>query len=132
MQSSEQLLVEIASAFPGASDALSDAYIEANQDLAALDLDAKLLIVVPAYMAWCVRNAHRPHVLVHDYTVQALCEFGKVKSTSIPYLSFKFQCSSGQRAAVISFLRWCLNPELLHHVEQIERSLRHWSVDETS
>ncbi|OGB39191.1 MAG: hypothetical protein A2W72_23390 [Burkholderiales bacterium RIFCSPLOWO2_12_67_14] len=125
---SEQLLEQIADAFPGAGDAFSDASIEASQDPAALEGLPSFHVAMPAYMAWCVRNAHRPETLIHDHTVRALCELGRSKNPEIKHLNFKFHCSPQQIAAVVGFLRWCLNPALLHHSEHIKRSLKQWSV----
>jgi hypothetical protein len=125
---SRLLLEQISDAFPGAGDAFSDASIESIQDLAALEGLPSFHVAIPAYMAWCVRNAHRPEVLIHDYTVRALCELGRSKNQDIKHLNFKFYCSPKQKATVIGFLRWCLQPALLHHAEHIERSLKQWAA----
>jgi hypothetical protein len=126
--SNAELCAQIEEAFPGCAFALPDAFIEANPDLSSQDASAGLQVVVPAYMAWCARNGHRPEELVHDYTLRALAEFGRSKSPAAPHLNFKHTCSPEQRAVVEKFLRWCLDPALLLHVEQVERSLKHWSA----
>lgn len=123
-----KLSAAIEEAFPGSASALSDQFIESNPDLSQVEAPANLQIVVPAYMAWCTRNGHRPQELVHDYTLRALAEFGRSKNPSVAHLNFKHVCSAEQREVVTKFLRWCLDPALLLHTEQVERSLKHWSA----
>jgi len=122
-----ELSAEIEEAFPGSASGLSDLFIEDNPDLSLVEASVGLQVVVPAYMAWCTRNGHRPEELVHDYTLRALAEFGRSKNPAVAHLSFKHTCSARQRQVVTRFLRWCLEPELLLHVEQVKRSLKHWS-----
>lgn len=124
--SNAEISALIEEAFPGCASAFSDEFIEANPDLSLLEEPADFQFLVPAYMAWCVRNGHRPEELVHDYTLRALAEFGRAKSTAA-HMNFKQSCSSGQRKVVAAFLRWCLNPELLLDAEQAERSLKRWA-----
>ena len=125
----EKLSVDIESAFPGSGSALSDQFIEMHPELASLQgaSTPPLLVLVPAYMAWCVRNSHRPEELVHDYTLNALAEFGRSKNPAIEHLNFKHLCSVKQQDVVAKFLSWCLDPTLLLHTEQIERALKHWA-----
>ena len=125
---SEQLLEEITRVFPRLH-AVPDSFIESNPDLAYLSQPLDLQAVVPAYMAWCVRNAAVANTLIPDFTVVALAEFGRSTNPAIAHLNFKHTCSPAQRAVVAEFLRWCLNPTLLLHTEQIERSLKHWSPE---
>jgi hypothetical protein len=122
----EELAASIARAFPESADAVSDSFIEANPDINWLKSPVDLHIVVPAYMAWCVRNPHRRDTLIPDFTVSALAEFGRSKNPAIKHLNFKHTCSAAQRAVVAEFLQWCLDPERLLLTEQIERSLKHW------
>lgn len=122
------LSAQIEAAFPGSAGALSDVFIETHPDLSLLDAPVNLQTIVPAYMAWCARNGHRPAELVHDYTVRALAEFGRSKKPEITHLNFKFTCSPEQRQVVEKFLRWCLDPALLLDTEQVERSLKRWSA----
>jgi hypothetical protein len=124
----DRLLEAIAREFPGLR-ALPDSFIEGNPDLACLRQPPDLQAVVPAYMAWCVRNAAEVNTLIPDYTVAALAEFGRSKNPAIAHLNFKHTCSPEQRVVVADFLRWCLNPDLVLHTEQIERSLKHWSPE---
>ena len=127
--SAEQLSEEIEMAFPGSSAALSNASIEKNPDLASLEAPTDLQVVVPAYMAWCTRNSHRPAELVHDYTLRALAEFGRSKNPAASHLNFKYTCSPEQQKVVARFLSWCLDPALLLDAEQIKRSLKHWAAE---
>ena len=123
----KKLSAEIESAFPGSGSAMSDQFIEMHPDLASSQGPSTLLVLVPAYMAWCVRNSHRPEALVHDYTLNALAEFGRSKNPAIEHLNFKHLCSPEQQDVVAKFLSWCLDPTLLLHTEQIERALKHWA-----
>ena len=123
-----ELSAEIEEAFPGSALAVSDQFIEANPDLSLVEASARLQVVVPAYMVWCTRNAHRPQELVHDHTLRALAEFGRSKNPAVEHLNFKHGCSEKQREVVTKYLRWCLDPALLLHAEQVERSLKHWSA----
>lgn len=122
------LSAQIETAFPESVGTLSDVFIEAHPDLSRLEASVNLQTVVPAYMAWCARNGHRPAELVHDYTVAALAEFGRSKKPELTHLNFKFNCSPEQRQVVEEFLRWCLDPALLLDTKQVERSLKRWSA----
>jgi len=122
------LLTEIEDAFPGCSEMFSDSFIEENPSMLEIDGGVDLLMAVPAYMAWCTRNGHRPSLLVHDYTVNALAEFGRTKNRQIAHLDFKHRCTAEQKRAVLHFLRWYLNPGLLVDTEQVARSIKRWSA----
>lgn len=122
------LLAEIAEAFPGCTAVFSDSFIEENPNLSEIDVGVDLLMAVPAYMAWCARNGHRPSLLVHDYTVNALAEFGRTKNRQIAHLDFKHRCTAEQKRAVLHFLHWYLNPCLLIDTEQVKRSIKRWSA----
>jgi len=86
-----ELAAEIEEAFPGSASALFDVFIEANPDLSLVEAVAGLEVVVPAYMAWCARNGHRPEELVHDYTLRALAEFGRSRSPTVHPLELQVQ-----------------------------------------
>jgi hypothetical protein len=123
------LLAEIEDAFPGCTAVFSDSFIEENANLSEIDGVVDLLRAVPAYMAWCARNGHRPSLLVHDYTVNALAEFGRTKHRQIACLDFKHRCTAEQKRAVLRFLQWYLNPGLLVDTDQVTRSIKRWSAN---
>ena len=122
-----KLFDEIASAFPGCVTAFSDSFIEENPGLPQLDTGVDSHLAVPAYMAWCARNWHRPAELIHDYTINALAELGRSKNRQLTRLDFKHRCTSEQKAVVLKFLRVYLEPHLLANAEQVERSIKQWS-----
>lgn len=122
------LFVEIAEAFRGCTAALSDSFIEDNPNVLELGGTVDLHTAVPAYMAWCTRNGHKPSLLVHDYTVNALAEFGRTKDRQITHLDFAYRCTAEQKRAVLHFLHWYLDPSLLVNTEQVERSIKRWSA----
>ncbi|RYF46719.1 MAG: hypothetical protein EOO38_13585 [Cytophagaceae bacterium] len=122
------LLVEIEEAFPGCTAAFSDPFIEQNPNVSELDSTVDLHVAVPAYMAWCIRNGHNPSLLVHDYTVNALAEFGRTKNRQLTRLDFKHRCTVKQKNIVRLFLHWYLNPNLLINTEQVTRSIKQWSA----
>lgn len=98
----------IADAFPASTAAFSDSFIEENPNVFELDGTVELHVAVPAYMAWCARNGHKPWLLVHDYTVNALAELGRTKNRQITHLDFKRRCTAEQKNVVLDFLRWYL------------------------
>lgn len=122
------LFADIAKAFPGCDTTFSDAFIERHPDVAQLETSVGLHVAVPAYMAWCARHAHKPAELVHDYTIDALAVLGRSKNRQIPRLNFKHRCTAEQRAVILKFLHWYLDPALLVNTEQVERSIRQWSA----
>lgn len=122
------LLAEIEEAFPGCASVFSDFFIEENPNLSEIDGVVDLLMAVPAYMAWCARNGHKPWLLVHDYTVNALAEFGRTTNRQVAHLDFKHRCTAEQKHAVLHFLQWYLNPGLLTDTEQVTRSIKRWSA----
>ena len=85
-------------------------------------------LLVPAYMAWCVKNADGPAELVHDYTLRSLAEFGRTRTPKLMHLNFGLACTADQRQVVAKYLRWSLNPELLLDTEQLKRALSRWSA----
>jgi len=122
------LFAEIANAFPGCANQFSDSFIEKNPDVSQLDESVDPHVAVPAYMAWCARNGHKPAELVHDYTVNALAMFGRSKNLQVAYLNFKHHCTLEQKEVVLKFLHWYLDPALLVNTEQVARSIRRWSA----
>lgn len=122
------LLVEIEEVFPGCTAAFSDPFIEGNPNVSELDGTVDLHVAVPAYMAWCAWNGHKPSLLVHDYTVNALAEFGRTKNRQLTRVDFKHRCTAEQKNVVLHFLRWYLNPGLLVNTEQVTRSIKQWSA----
>lgn len=122
------LPVKIADAFPASTAAFSDSFIEENPDVFELDGTVELHVAVAAYMAWCARNGHKPWLLVHDYTVNALAELGRTKNRQITHLDFKRRCTAEQKNVVLDFLRWYLNPALLINTEQVTRAIKQWSA----
>jgi hypothetical protein len=122
------LFAEIAHAFPGCANRFSDSFIEKNLDVSQLDWSVDSHVAVPAYMAWCARNGHKPAELVHDYTVNAIAVFGRSKNSRIACLDFKHRCTSEQKQVVLKFLRWYLDPALLVDTEQVARSIKQWSA----
>jgi hypothetical protein len=122
------LLAEIANAFPASVAMFSDSFIEENPNVLEIDTSIDLHLAVPAYMAWCARNAHRPAELVHDYTVDALAVFGRSKNLQVTRLDFKHRCTPEQKQVVLKFLHWYLNPALLVNTEQVKRSIKRWSA----
>jgi hypothetical protein len=125
--SNDQLAREIALAFPASAVAPTDAFIEANPDVLRLSPPVDLMVFVPAYLSWCVR--HDPEnrgTLVPDHTVRALGEFGRSRDSTNSHLNFMHTCSERQRNVIASFLRWCLNPDLILDTEHVKRALKYW------
>lgn len=122
------LLTEIANAFPDSAAMFSDSFIEENPDVSEIETSIDQYIAVPAYMAWCARNGHRPAELVHDYTVDALAVFGRSNNLQITRLDFKHRCTPKQKQVVLKFLHWYLNPALLVNTEQVKRSIKRWAA----
>lgn len=123
-----ELLVEIAEAFPGCTAAFSDSFIEENPNVSERDETVDLHTAVPAYMTWCARNGHKPSLLGHDYTVNALAVFGRTKNRQIRHLDFKHGCTAEQKRAILHFLHWYLDPGLLVDTEQVTRSIKRWAA----
>jgi hypothetical protein len=122
------LLAEIADAFPGSVAMFSDSFIEENPDVSEIEASIDRHLAVPAYMAWCARNGHRPAELVHDFTVDALALFGRSKNLQITRLDFKHRCTPEQKQVVLKFLHWYLSPALLVNTEQVKRSIKRWAA----
>ena len=117
----------ILTAFPGCTAALTDAFIETNPDVLWEKIPVDVHVAVPAYMAWCARNCHRPAELVHDYTIRALAEFGRSNNPAVTHLNFKHKCTPQQKHVVLQFLQCYLDPRLLVDTRQVARSLKRWA-----
>ena len=105
---------------------ITSEFILKNPDLMWLKNKEDLLVLVPSYILWCTRNRDSNGNLVIDGTINALAEYGRSKKEEIEHLNFKFSCKPNQREVVYSFLKWCLDEELLVDEEQIERAIKHW------
>lgn len=103
---------------------LPDALIEANSE-PLLDLDEDISIIIPSYMAWCLKHDHSDGNLSIDGTIRALSEIGRVKNAGHSFYQFKSKCSVEQTNLIIKFLEWAKSIELLSH-EQIERAIKQW------
>lgn len=120
------VLASLNAEFPQVPPSLSDEYIEQNPDPTCADPKNEWLVVMPAYMSWCLRSPKRDELLVVDHTVNALANFGRFTEPEPAHLNFRSLCSPRQREAVLAFLRWCLSGEVLVIEEQVERSLKRW------
>ena len=104
---------------------LPDELIEVNS-APLFDLDQDVFLVMPSYMAWCLKRDHRDGNVIIDGTISALSELGRSKYSNDGNSRFKYQCSELQIEAVIGFLKWCLSIEALIH-EHTERAIKQWS-----
>jgi len=114
---------EVLQAF-GITEALPDSVIESNSQ-PLFDLDDAIELVIPSYMAWCLKHDHSDGNIVIDGTISALSEIGRVKQNGNSYYKFKSECTSTQRKMIISFLEWCLSIDFLTH-ENTERAIKQW------
>ena len=112
--------------FPSSPPGLTDSYIEKNPDPTCAEPAEDWLVIMPAYMSWCIRSPLRDELLVVDHTVGALANFGRYDKAEPRHLNFKSLCSVRQRAVVAAFLEWCLSGEVFVHEQQVKRSLKHW------
>lgn len=111
--------------FPSLADnGITDAFIEANEDVMWLEGDVDLMIYVPAYLHWCTRKKEKG--LVDNWTLNALAEFGRAKDDGPPHLRFMHLCNAEQKSAVIGFLEWCSKEFVSVDKGQLERALRNW------
>jgi len=83
---------------------ISDDFIRLNDDLMSLKEKMDPMIYVPSYMVWCIENQNLVDSLVIDYTINALAEYGRSKTKTGSYLSFKFDCSVKPIGLFIKFL----------------------------
>jgi len=120
------LLASLDAEFPANPPGLTDAYIEQNPDPTDAEPANDWLVIMPAYMRWCVRSPRRDELLVVDHTISALANFGRFIKPEPPHLNFRALCSPQQKEVVTSFLQWCLSGEVFVHEEQVTRSLKHW------
>jgi hypothetical protein len=116
------LRFEISKAFSLSKDLLiEDSFIEGHQDLMELSVEDHLMVYVPSYMLWCLKN--KDSKLVDLNTVHALSEYGRSKSPD----GFRSLCSAEQREVIYKFLVWCSEEIDTADAVQIERSLKKWS-----
>ena len=120
------LLASLKKSFPSPPAALTDEYIEHTPDPTEAEPLNEWLVIMPAYMSWCIRSPFRDELLVLDHTVTALANFGRFTDPEPNHLNFRSLCSPAQRAVVIEFLNWCNSGEVLVLQEQVERSIRQW------
>ena len=89
------------------------------------DIEEDVFIVIPSYMAWCLRSGGTNGSIVVDGTVLALAELGRARKISKGPFRFKRECSAKQQEVVVSFLEWCLSAEPMID-KYTERALKHW------
>ncbi len=120
------LLASLKTEFPPSPPSLTDEYIEQNPDPTDAEPANNWLVLMPAYMSWCIRSPLRDELLVLDHTIHALANFGRFTQPEPKHLNFWFLCSPRQRAVVAEFLRWSLSGEVLVLEDQVQRSLKRW------
>jgi len=123
------LLTSLKTEFPPVLPSHSDEYIEQNPDPVSAEPKNDWLVLMPAYMAWCVRSPLRNELLVVDHTVNALANFGRFSQPEPAHLNFRFLCNPRQKAVVAAFLAWCNSGEVLVQEVQVERSLKRWQEE---
>jgi hypothetical protein len=121
-----ELLASLNADFPKTPPGLSDEYIENNPDPANAEPRNDWLVLMPAYMSWCIRSPLRNELLVVDHTINALANFGRFAQPEPAHLNFRSLCNPRQKAVVTDFLRWCLSEEVLVSEDQVKRSLKRW------
>lgn len=105
---------------------ISDDYIQNNPDLMWIKKQINLMIYVPSYMLWCLKNKESEGNLVCDFTLNALAEYGRAKDKENSYLNFKYLCNEEQKGIVYNFIKWCKS-DLEHiNIKQIDRMFRYW------
>lgn len=107
-------------------DLISSSFISDNEDLMWIKADINLILYVPSYMVWCIKNKNISDSLIFDYTINAISEYGRCKDESNNYLNFKYQCTPEQIIIIVQFLDWCLNNLMFCDKLQIKRSIKHW------
>lgn len=122
------VLAALRSEFPPTPPGLSDAYIEQNPDPTCAEPECEWLLLMPAYMSWCLRSPQRNELLVLDHTINALANFGRFTEPEPRHMNFRSQCNQRQREIVAAFLRWCLSGEVIVIEEQVKRSLKRWQA----
>ena len=120
------LLASLKAEFPKTPPGPSDEYIENNPDPIDAEPKNNWLVLMPAYMSWCIRSPKRNELLVVDHTINALAEFGRFTQSEPEHMNFRSVCNPQQKEVVRAFLRWCLNGEVLVLENQVERSLKRW------
>lgn len=104
------------------ADPISDGIISSNSQ-PLFDLNGDAFLILPSYMAWCLRHDHSDGNIIIDGTISALSELGRSKPSNA---GFKYECTAEQVGAVLDFLHWSRNVELLNH-EYTERAIKQWS-----
>lgn len=118
---------EIEQAFCLTSETIiSDDYIQNNPDLMWIKKQINLMIYVPSYMLWCLKNKESEGNLVCDFTLNALAEYGRAKDKENSYLNFKYLCNTEQKGIVYDFIKWCKENLELINEKQIQRILKYW------
>ena len=126
MVATAKLRAAICTEFPARRQGLTDEYIEQNPDPFRVESSNDWMVILPAYMSWCMRSPLRNTLLVLDHTINALAIFGRTTQAQHSGLDFRSRCSRQQCAVIVAFLRWCQSGALIVHDEQVERSLRRW------
>ncbi len=121
-----ELLALLKAEFPPAPPGLTDQYIERHPDPTCAEPKNEWLLLMPAYMSWCVRSPLRNELLVVDRTIDALANFGRFNQPEPSHMNFRSLCNPQQRAVVAAFLRWCLSGQVLVIEDHVERSLKRW------
>ena len=105
----------------------TDEWIVEHPNVMEIEGDFDSLKDVPAYMLWCVRNSEREDLLVIDYTLNALAEYGRCKDANLAHLNFRHLCNSDRRRVVRLFLSWCSDSLSMVDADQLERCIRRWT-----
>jgi len=104
-----------------------DEFIQNNPDLMWIKEKIDLIVYVPSYMLWCLKNREAGGHLVCDYTINALAEYGRSKDKENTHMNFKHLCDVEQKAMVYHFLKWCeANLEFIDE-KQLQRTLNRWA-----
>ncbi|AQT60069.1 hypothetical protein [Cellvibrio sp. PSBB023] len=118
---------EIENAFGKFSDGvITEEFIERNPNLMEIEGELDLMVIVPAYLKWCMKHGEENGNLVCSYTLSCLSEYGRAKDTANSHLNFKHLCNSQQKSTVLSFLKWCLSNFELVEKKHIERAIKNW------
>ena len=118
---------EIELAFGKFSDGvITEEFIEHNPNLMELEGDLDLMVIVPAYMKWCINHGEENGNLICSFTLNCISEYGRAKDTINNHLNFKYLCNGQKKSAVLSFLKWCLSNFELIDSKHIERAIKNW------
>jgi hypothetical protein len=120
------LLALLEAEFPRPPPSLDDEYIVRHPDPTCAEPKGEWLVLMPAYMSWCLRSPLRDKLLVVDHTGNALANFGRFTEPVPSHMNFRSLCNQQQREVVVGFLRWCLSGQVLIIEDQVQRSLKRW------